>query len=69
MKDEILQRLERIEEHVAHLERQVEQLNGVIVEQGRSVEQARKQLQQQAAVLETLEWERIKGNTARPPHH
>jgi uncharacterized coiled-coil protein SlyX len=69
MNDEILQRLGRIESHVAHLEHQVEQLNGVLIEQGKLVEHLKKQTQRQSAVLETLELERIKDNNPRPPHH
>ena len=69
MNDEILQRLERIEAHGAHLEHQVEQLNGVVVEQGRLVEHLKKQTQRQSAVLETMELERIKANNPKPPHH
>ncbi len=69
MNAENLQRLERIETHVAHLEHQVEQLNGVVVDQGRLVEQLKKQMQRQSAVLETMELERIKANNPKPPHH
>ncbi len=69
MNDEILQRLGQIESHVAHLEHQVEQLNGVLIEQGKLVEHLKKQTQRQSAVLETLELERIKDNNPRPPHH
>jgi SlyX protein len=69
MNTEHLQRFERIEAHVAHLEHQVEQLNGVVVEQGKLVERLKKQLQRQSAVLETMELERIQANNPRPPHH
>jgi SlyX protein len=69
MNAENLQRLERIEAHVAHLEHQVEQLNGVVVEQGRLVERLKKQTQRQSAVLESMELERIKANNPAPPHH
>ncbi len=69
MNDEILQRLGRIESHATHLEHQVEQLNGVIIEQGKLVEHLRKQWQRQSAVLETMELERIKANNPVPPHH
>jgi SlyX protein len=69
MNDETLQRLEKIEAHVAHLEHQVEQLNGVIVEQGRALEALKKQLQRQATTLESVELERIKNTNARPPHY
>jgi uncharacterized coiled-coil protein SlyX len=51
------------------LEHQVEQLNGVVVEQGRLVEHLKKQMQRQSAVLETMESERIKANNPKPPHH
>jgi len=69
MNDEILQRLGRIESHVAHLEHQVEQLNGVLIGQGKLVEHLKKQTQRQSAVLEALELDRIKDNNPRPPHH
>jgi uncharacterized coiled-coil protein SlyX len=69
MNDEILQRLGRIEAQVTHLDHQLEQLNGVIVEQGRLVEHLKKQAQRQSAVLETMELERIQANNPRPPHH
>jgi SlyX protein len=69
MNAENLQRLERIEIHVAHLEHQVEQLNGAVVEQGKLVEHLRKQMQRQSAVLETMELERFKDNNPKPPHH
>jgi SlyX protein len=69
MNAENLQRLERIETYVAHLEHQVEQLNGVVVEQGKLVEHLKKQTQRQSAFLETMELERIKANNPKPPHH
>ena len=69
MNAENLQRLERIEAHIAHLEHQVEQLNGVVIEQGRLVERLKKQAQRQSAVLETMELERIQTNNPKPPHH
>ena len=69
MNDEILQRLGRIEAHAAHLEHQVEQLNEVLVGQGRMVELLKKQVQRQSGILETMELERIKDNNPKPPHH
>lgn len=69
MDSEITQRLERLETHVAHLEHQVEQLNQVIIEQGRLLEHLKKTTQRQATTLETLELDRIKANNPRPPHH
>ncbi|MGP8055149.1 MAG: SlyX family protein [Limisphaerales bacterium] len=69
MNAENLQRLERIEAHITHLGHQVEQLNGVVVEQGRLGELLKKQMQRQSAVLETLELDHIRTNNPRPPHH
>ena len=69
MPDEISQRFEKIEAHVAHLEHQVEQLNEVVTSQGKLLEQLKKQVQRQSGVLETLELENIKTNNPRPPHH
>ena len=68
MSDEVSQRMERLEAHLAHLEHQVEQLNEVIIAQGKTVEQLRKQLQRANTTLETIELERIKANNPKPPH-
>jgi uncharacterized coiled-coil protein SlyX len=69
MKDEISKRLERIEANFAHLEHQVEQLNEVIIEQGKLVERLKKEVQRQSNAMQTLELERIKANNPKPPHH
>ena len=69
MSDETSQRLERIEANVAHLEHQVEQLNGVIIEQGKLVERLKREVQKQSTLLEAQELERIKSNNPKPPHH
>jgi uncharacterized coiled-coil protein SlyX len=69
MNAETLQRLERLEAGVAHLEYQVEQLNEVVTGQAKLVELLKKQVQRQSGVLETMEMERIKDNNVRPPHH
>ena len=69
MNKEISKRLERIEANVAHLEHQVEQLNEVIIKQGKLVETLKKQVQRQAATMETLEMDRIQATNPRPPHH
>ena len=68
MNDETSQRMERMEAHIAHLERQVEQLNEVIIEQGKLVERLKKEVQRQSSVLQTMELERIKSNNPKPPH-
>ncbi len=66
--EEIAQRIERLEAHVAHLEHHIDQLNEVLIAQGKTVGLMRKQLQRQAATLETIELERIKSTNPKPPH-
>jgi uncharacterized coiled-coil protein SlyX len=69
MSDETTQRFEKIEANIAHLEHQVEQLNEVIIEQGKLVERLKKEVQRQSTAMQTLELERIKANNPKPPHH
>ena len=68
MADENSQRMEKVESHVAHLEHEVEQLNGVVIEQGKILGKLRKEIQRQSSLLQTLELERMKSNVQRPPH-
>ena len=69
MSDEAAQRLDRVEAHLAHLEHQVEQLNGVIIAQGKELEQLKKLVQRQATTLESIELERVKATNPKPPHY
>lgn len=69
MHDELSERFARLESHLAHLEHQVEELNGVVIEQGKVIERMRKQVQLQARTLETAVIEQAKTNNPKPPHH
>lgn len=69
MPDEHSQRMDRLESHLAHLEHQVEQLNGVVIEQGKLLDRLRKEVQRQSGVMQTLELERMKSNVEKPPHY
>ena len=69
MNDETSERFARLESHIAHLEHQVEELNGVVIEQGKVIGWMRKQVQLQARTLETSEIERAKATNPKPPHH
>ena len=69
MADENSRRLEKLESHAAHLERLVEQLNGVIIEQGKLLDRLKKEVQRQSTAMQTLELERIKANNQKPPHY
>jgi SlyX protein len=61
--------MERFESHLAHLEHQVDQLNGVVIEQGKLLGRLRKEVQRQSSAMQTLELERIKSNVQKPPHY
>lgn len=69
MPDENSQRLDKLESHVAHLEHQVEQLNGVVIEQGKLLDRLKKEVQRQSGFMQTLELERMKSNVQKPPHY
>jgi uncharacterized coiled-coil protein SlyX len=69
MNEEISVRLGQIETHLAHLEHQVEQMNGVIMAQDKLLERLKKEIQRQSTAMESLELERIKANNTKPPHY
>ncbi len=69
MDSELAQRLERLESHVAHLERQYEELNGVVIEQAALIKKLQSHQQRLAASVENSELDRIKSTNARPPHY
>jgi uncharacterized coiled-coil protein SlyX len=58
----------QLEASIAHLERQYDELNGVVVEQGRELNRLRLQLQKTSATMESIEMDRIKSNNPKPPH-
>ena len=69
MADENSKRVEKLESHLAHLEHQVEQLNDVVVEQGKLLDRLKKEVQRQSTAMQTMELERIKSNQQKPPHY
>lgn len=69
MSDELVQRLEKLESHLSHVERLVEQMNEVLVEQGRVVTRLQARLRQVNDTLEAQELERIRTTSAKPPHY
>jgi uncharacterized coiled-coil protein SlyX len=69
MDKELAERLEKIESHVAHLEHLYEQLNQVVLEQGRELTRMQAQQQRISRTVETMELERIKSTNQKPPHY
>ena len=69
MADENSRRIDKLEANLANLEHQVEQLNGVVIEQGKLLERLKKEVQRQSTAMQTLELERVKSNNQKPPHY
>jgi uncharacterized coiled-coil protein SlyX len=69
MDDAAEERLRKMESHLAHLERLYEQLNEVVVEQGRQLGRALAQLQRIGQTIEDVELDRIKSTNPKPPHY
>lgn len=69
MSDATSQRIDRLESHLAHLEHQVEQLNDVVIAQGKLLDRIRTETQRQSGAMQTLELERMKSNVQKPPHY
>jgi SlyX protein len=69
MADEHSRRIDKLEANLAHLEHQVEQLNGVVIEQGRLLERLKKEVQRQSSAMQTMELDRIQSNNQKPPHY
>ncbi len=63
------QRLERLEAHLAHVERQNEDLNEVLIEQGKSLARLQVQIRRIAESVERAELDRVRSTQTRPPHH
>jgi uncharacterized coiled-coil protein SlyX len=69
MNTENSERIEKLESHVAHLERQLEQLNEVAIDHAREIEQLKRMLNRVSQSLEAAELERIKSVDSKPPHY
>ncbi len=69
MDPELSQRLDRIESHLVHLERQFEELNQVVIEQGAALKKLQTHQQRLSQSIEASELERIKATNPKPPHY
>ena len=69
MHDDPAARWATMETQMAHLERLVEQLNEVVIEQGRALARLQAQLRRVSDTLETSELERIRQTSGPPPHY
>jgi uncharacterized coiled-coil protein SlyX len=47
----------------------IEQLNGVVIEQGKLLDRLKKETQRQSGIMQTLDLERMKSNVQKGPHY
>ena len=69
MKDEMTERFERLEAQVAHLEYLCEQLNQVVIDQGKRLARLESETRRVGSSLEGMEMERIRATNPKPPHY
>jgi uncharacterized coiled-coil protein SlyX len=62
-------RLQKLESHIAFLEKQYEDLNKVVIEQGRALSRVQSELTRAGDALRAAEIERIRANNPKPPHY
>ena len=67
--DEVFERLQRIESHMAHLERHCDELNEVVIEQARTIKKLQMRCQRLTDSVQTTELERIRSTNPKPPHY
>lgn len=63
------ERLARVEAALAHVERQHDELNAVVVEQARLIERLKRQVERLTETLQDQELERIRSTSSKPPHY
>ena len=66
---ELQRRLERIEAHLAHVERLHDELNEVVIDQARLLKKLQTQVRRVANSVEAAELERIRATNPKPPHY
>ena len=68
MSDDV-SRLDKLESHLAHLERQYEELNGVVIEQARIIARLQREHAKVSTAMQTMEIDRMSANNTKPPHY
>ncbi len=63
------ERFQKLEAHIAELEHLVDQLNQVVVEQGKQLRRLAAQHESISETMTTLELDRIRSVNTKPPHY
>jgi len=67
--DDIGEKLVRLESMMTHLEHQYEELNKVVVEQGKVLSKALSQQERIADTLREMRQDEIRSDNRKPPHY
>lgn len=62
-------RVQKLESNLAFLEKQYDDLNKVVIEQGRALARIQSELTRASEALRSAEIERIRANNQKPPHY
>ena len=65
----VTERAEKMETLYAHLERQFEQLNSVVIEQGKILSRLQKRLEDLDQAMQGQEMDRTQSGQQKPPHY
>lgn len=63
------ERFRQLESHVAELEHALDQMNAVLVEQGKHLRRLQAQTQSISETVTTAEMDRIRAVNTKPPHY
>jgi uncharacterized coiled-coil protein SlyX len=63
------ERFQKLEAHVTELEHALDQMNEVLVEQGKLLRRIHAQNQSLSETMTTLEMDRIRSVNTKPPHY
>jgi uncharacterized coiled-coil protein SlyX len=69
MEKELHDRLTKLESHLMHLEHHCDQLNQVVLDQGRQIAKMAAQQQRISETVDNIELDRIKSTNTKPPHY
>jgi uncharacterized coiled-coil protein SlyX len=67
--EETSARLERAEAALAHLEKNYDELNAVIIAQGKTITRLQKRLEDLGETIRSQETDRIQPHNQKPPHY
>lgn len=69
MEESTAERMTKLESQLAHLDHQYDQLNQVVIEQGKRLARLESEWRRVASSVDGLELERIRSTNAKPPHY